>query len=437
MSLRKSPRLTTELLEAARANSRRSTGPRQAASKQNSKFNALKHGGYVSAANQRQALRALGEDPEQFEALRAELRSAFDAGDALSEQQVEDLAWLYWRRERLERMQTGLKRRALEAIKERQHRRRREMADATFDASRHEMLLCTLPAPADPAVMLRRTLSYLELVRAEVGEGVYAQRQGDVLAEHYADPKGWRLMLIFRLIGLFVEAKIIASKGPGEDCRPYVREALGMTDPPGERDRQELLKLLAEEIASVEEELEYEERQNQERAAIEREACLAPEGKTWEMLLRQESGLDRAIDRKVKILLQLRKDAIQGADMQDCATPDCLDEPAPSTWVAPTSLSMSATQSADSSAIQGADIQGNVCATPAATPRSAHNAPPQNAASANKKIKERSGNVDENKRPELRETHSAEVLVGDCCPPSVGGADMAFQAGGTQRQNAS
>ncbi len=311
MSLRKSPRLTTELLEAARANSRRSTGPRQAASKQHSKMNALKHGGYVSAANQRQALKALGEDPERFEALRAELRSAFDAGDALFDQQVEDLAWLYWRRERLERMQTGLKRRALEAIKERQHRRRREMADATFDASRHEMLLCSLPAPADPAVMLRRTLSYLELVRAEVREGVYAQRQGDVLAEHYADPKGWRLMLIFRLIGLFVEAKIIASKGPGEDCRPYVREALGMTDPPGERDRQELLKLLAEEIASVEEELEYEERQNQERAAIEREACLAPEGKTWEMLLRQEAGLDRSIDRKVKIILTLRKEHAQ------------------------------------------------------------------------------------------------------------------------------
>ncbi len=165
--------------------------------------------------------------------------------------------------------------------------------------------------PGRPRGDVRRTLSYLELVRAEVGEGVYAQRQGDVLAEHYADPKGWRLMLIFRLIGLFVEAKIIASKGPGENCRPYVREALGMTDPPGERDRQELLKLLAEEIASVEEELEYEERQNQERAAIEREACLAPEGKTWEMLLRQESGLDRAIDRKVKILLQLRKEHAQ------------------------------------------------------------------------------------------------------------------------------
>ncbi len=276
-------------------------------------------------------------------------------------------------------------------------------------------------APADPAVMLRRTLSYLELVRAEVGEGVYAQRQGDVLAEHYADPKGWRLMLIFRLIGLFVEAKIIASKGPGEDCRPYVREALGMTDPPGERDRQELLTLLAEEIASIEEELAYEERQNEERAAIEREACLAPEGKTWEMLLRQEAGLDRSIDRKVKILLTLRKEHARlrreaagppgdemieaGADTPFSVCDSGQDgEAQPSLRETQTpngrGLRQPVESAEDASAIQGADMQDNVCATP------------QVEASANKKYEERSGNVDENKRPELRETHSAEVVVG-------------------------
>jgi hypothetical protein len=42
--------------------------------------------------------------------------------------------------------------------------------------------------------------------------------------------------------------------------------------------------------------------------AIARDSCLAPEGKTWEMLLRQEAALDRAIDRKVRILLTMRKE---------------------------------------------------------------------------------------------------------------------------------
>ena len=56
------------------------------------------------------------------------------------------------------------------------------------------------------------------------------------------------------------------------------------------------------------EEFEYAEKANEERAAIERDACLAPEGETWSMMLRQEAALDRSIDRKVRILLRLRKE---------------------------------------------------------------------------------------------------------------------------------
>jgi hypothetical protein len=66
--------------------------------------------------------------------------------------------------------------------------------------------------------------------------------------------------------------------------------------PPGEPAREELLRLLEEEIASVREESEYAEKANEESAAIERDACLAPEGETWRMMLRQEAALDRSID---------------------------------------------------------------------------------------------------------------------------------------------
>jgi hypothetical protein len=87
-----------------------------------------------------------------------------------------------------------------------------------------------------------------------------------------------------------------------------LRETGDACEPPGEPERQELLRLLEEEIASVREEFEYAEKANEESAAIEREACLAPEGETWRMMLRQEAALDRSIDRKVRILLRLRKD---------------------------------------------------------------------------------------------------------------------------------
>jgi hypothetical protein len=89
-----------------------------------------------------------------------------------------------------------------------------------------------------------------------------------------------------------------------------LRETGYAYEPPGEPERQELLRLLEEEIASLREEFEYADKANEERAAIERDACLAPEGETWSMMLRQEAALDRSIDRKVRILLRLRKEFI-------------------------------------------------------------------------------------------------------------------------------
>jgi len=94
-------------------------------------------------------MRALGEDPEQFQNLKQELMRAFGPGDALWEKQIEDLAWLYWRRKRLERAQDGLRRRALQGVEDWQHRRRQEMARVTFDASQHEMLDANLSGSTD------------------------------------------------------------------------------------------------------------------------------------------------------------------------------------------------------------------------------------------------------------------------------------------------
>jgi hypothetical protein len=308
MSLRKSPQLTPKLLAAARQNGQHSTGPRSATAKQNVKLNALKHGVYVSDENQRQAMAALGEDPEQFQTLTEELMTAFGPGDALWEKQVEDLAWLYWRHERLERAQAGLKRRALQAIEDWQHRRRQEMARVTFDASQHEMLDVNLSESTDRGVVLKQMLSFLELVREEVKQRTFRLRQVGVLESLYKGVMGWRVGLICRLLQRFCDAPRLAEQLADEEERQFLREIGAPTEPPGEPEHQELLRLFEEEIASLREEFAYAEQANEERAEIEREACLAPEGETWSMMLRQEGALDRSIDRKVTILLRLRKE---------------------------------------------------------------------------------------------------------------------------------
>jgi hypothetical protein len=314
MSLRKSPELTSSSLAAARGNARRSTGPRSPAGKENSKLNALKHGVYVSFENERQAMRALGEDPERFQALTEELRSALAPGDALFEMQVEDLAWLYWRRERVERALSGLRRRALQEIEEWQHRRQREMAGATFDASQRELVDWNLPVSNDRGVKLRLTLSYLGAIREEVKQGRYRPRQQAVLESVYRGEMGWRSQMIYALVFRFCQAEEEARERAEHPNYPLtLLERERMQAPPGEAEQQELLRLLGEEMASVEEELAYEEKANEERVAIERDACLAPQGETWNTLVRQEGSLDRSIDRKVRILLRLRKESASPA----------------------------------------------------------------------------------------------------------------------------
>ena len=164
MSLRKSPQLTPALLAAARNNAQHSTGPRSPAAKQNVKLNGLKHGGYVADENRRHAMLALGEDPEKLQTLTEELMSAYGPGDALWQKQVEDLAWLYSRRDRLERVQEdGLRRRALQAIDGWQHHRQQETARVSFDSSQHVMIDVDLPDSNDRGVTLRKTISYLEM----------------------------------------------------------------------------------------------------------------------------------------------------------------------------------------------------------------------------------------------------------------------------------
>ena len=331
MSIRQSPQLTQPLLDAARSNGRHSTGPRSVAGKQHSRMNAVRHGERSNPENHYAVMHALGEDPARFEALKQELRDSFGAGDAFLDKQVDDLARLYWRRERLERSQTGLMRRALLALEEAQHRRRKEIEDCTIEVG--QAINVTLGAPSDPAARLRLLLSFLGLIRLQVHGRSFLAWQAAALQGFYRKKSGWRGARLCFLLSLFAgsnsppplgdagahvadaegdeEADVEAPLGGAEVTQEAGREGrpFEATEPADELRYNELVLLLEDEMASVEEEFEYEEKLNEERAAIERDACLAPAGEEWRMMLRREESLDRAIDRKVKLLLSLRKTA--------------------------------------------------------------------------------------------------------------------------------
>ena len=118
---------------------------------------------------------------------------------------------------------------------------------------------------------------------------------------------GWRPRQIVHLLSLFWECADVRERHDQPKVDKYIQETFG-----GEAGRQaryqELQRLLEEQIAATEAAFAEEMKVQEQKDAIARDSCLAPEGETWEMLLRQEAGLDRAIDRKVRILLTMRKE---------------------------------------------------------------------------------------------------------------------------------
>ena len=118
MSLLKKRRMTEKRLAANRRNARLSKGPVTAAGRERIRNAHLRHGFYSKA--EAMALRALGEDPADFQALLAGFRDKRTAAAALEEQLANRLARAFWRIDRADRMQEGC---ALRQAQEEDHTR--------------------------------------------------------------------------------------------------------------------------------------------------------------------------------------------------------------------------------------------------------------------------------------------------------------------------
>jgi len=307
MSLRKSTCLTPQRLDAARTNAQRSTGPRSEAGKERMKMNALKHGCDAAPENEAAVMRALGEDPERYAALQRELATTYGPGDALWDHQVADLGKLYWRRNRIERMVTGMMRDALEEVEERRRSLARALADVTFEPSQCEAVALDLPKPTHPLVRLRMLISLWGVIREQVRRRYFPRAQRKQIESYYQGELGWRPRQIGHLLGLFMDWAYLHDKHDQAEVDKCVKESFG-GEAGMEARYQELERLLEEQIAAVEAAFADEMQAQEEKDEIARDSCLAPENEAANMVLRLETAHDRAIDRKVRILLTMRQE---------------------------------------------------------------------------------------------------------------------------------
>lgn len=291
MSLRKSPTLTSRILAANRRNAAQSTGPRirRVTGKARAEGNALRHGGYAASDVSRETMLALGEDAADFEQLYQSLLGAYEPADPLWAQQVEDLAKLYWRRGRLERARDGLLRREMEALDVDQERRRLELSrdflSTEEEAKADEEGLWQLQ---DSPAKFQRILICLEEILEAIEARDFSENCMSTFRTLNGKNPSWSADRIRRLMAQFVFPQLPSA-------------------PADEESRQLLLGLVREEIKLVEREYELYRQAHTEITPAARAACLIPSGKKWSGMLREEIALDRAIDRKVKILLSLRR----------------------------------------------------------------------------------------------------------------------------------
>jgi hypothetical protein len=278
--------LSDAKLAANRSNAQRSTGPATPEGKARASRNSLQHGYYAAAS--RETMLALGEDPEAFAQLHEELAEAYAPSDAIARALVEDLAKLYWRQRRWECAADGLLR------AERRQWELEQQAEAegrAYDAA-------TIPHETFKQYGLRyrphlpakyaKLIEILEMLRERAERGDFSEDLSSLFELIYGDRPLWRAEMIW-----FLWRGLHGAQYTGKELPDTVRQLL--------------VKELDEEIASIRRWAEDAKPAQAELASAERDARLMPHNRHWEWMMQQGNALDRAIDRKIRLLLDYEK----------------------------------------------------------------------------------------------------------------------------------
>ena len=140
---------------------KRSTGPTTEPGKARSKMNALKHG--LSA----KAVVIKGEDPREFEALRAGLEQEFGAPTVIDRELVENLAVLLWRQRRGHRFEAAIIQNILDDVLYSESDKIAELGNGLIG---NDILTKLARYETNLANRISRTINQLLQLRAACGE---------------------------------------------------------------------------------------------------------------------------------------------------------------------------------------------------------------------------------------------------------------------------
>ena len=290
MSLVKRPALTPRRLVASQSNGRLSHGPATPEGVERMRAANLRHGFYSQA--QSQALRALGEDPAEFERLLESLIETWQPDDEFQSRLVARLGRALWRMERGDRIQESMAVSQLERMDANVERLARQ-AGAQYEERMTRLKSLT--------AAVAREDYFTGLEEIKLFDDIYGSR-----------PKG-RPEEIFVLLYRLLKPRPQDSK-PADD-EPSPIPSIPVAEGCERRELQkDLQDLLSQEVqVSKEARSERGEELLETTSPYYRTAMMVPYHSRAALIARMEDSSFRQVERITNLLIKLQAISVQGA----------------------------------------------------------------------------------------------------------------------------
>jgi len=266
---------------------RRGGGPRTAEGKRRSCQNAHKHGLYTDESFLEGAALELGEDPRQFQRLLKGLIEARRPVGALELAVIEDIALLLLKKGRVDKAELAVQ---VSNLHQHDLDRRKQMIQvghANSEASQWDVrehgLRRGLSSPGQYEQVLNLLGSLLAMI--DINE---FDRMEEAMRTVYGTEHTLRGAEMDTL-----RYKLCRTKPQDESFEPA---------------KKAMMRLVAEEIADVGREYELFLHEHVENTRAARMAATAPSQAQWAAIIRQQNSLNRQLERKIRLLMELQRE---------------------------------------------------------------------------------------------------------------------------------
>jgi hypothetical protein len=275
--------VTPQMVEANRENAQKSTGPRTPEGKQRVNYNALRHGLYGKPCMQ--FMLAADEDPKEHQQILAGLTDSFHPFTPAQQMLVEDLAMLRWEKRRNQRSQAAAISFEMEQLdistEELRKQRDRDDSGMSFDRAAVEQKgLISMP---DCPAKFRQIRESLKLLLDQVDRKQFKIDASSTLLLLYGHQPSLR--------GNFL-------------CARFDRF---LTQEPNDVEHEQLRVAVIDELIEWTQKYQTFMRRHMEVSPARRDLCFAPTEAKWRLILRQEVGIDRQIERKTRLLWEMQE----------------------------------------------------------------------------------------------------------------------------------